>query len=372
DLSAAFHQLARYLNSPCTVVFVFDGPQKTNSKRGTTVIDRDTTVLKAYKELIHAMRFHILDAAGEADADLGVMSRYGLINGVLSDDSDLFLFGGKTVIRSPSIKNDGDTVKFYRATDIRRHSAIGLNQTQLVLFALLVGNDYDPRGLKGCGSCYALALARSHLSTELSRIAETDEPRPSHMVLQWRAHLLDELNHNTSRLLPHALPRVAADMPQSFPDLDVLRLLARPITTPLWKLQAASYGWHARMPDMGRLTELCSDYFSWDRAAIAARFEKHILPGICLRYLLQVRLLFLCSFAYLTQKIRMSTSVIVSRTPTLNPTITSYARRTGASLVPLCATSPCMTLTTHARSVWTWPPSMIGCLDPQPVPEVVR
>ena len=46
-------------------------------------------------------------------------------------------------ICSPDGHPNGDAC-FYRAVDIRRHPTEGLNTEQLVLFALLIGNDYDP------------------------------------------------------------------------------------------------------------------------------------------------------------------------------------------------------------------------------------
>jgi len=40
-----------------------------------------------------------LQAPGEAEAELAYLNRIGVIDGILSDDVDNFLFGATTVIR---------------------------------------------------------------------------------------------------------------------------------------------------------------------------------------------------------------------------------------------------------------------------------
>lgn len=148
DLIGAITSLAGYFNSPCTVVFVFDGPLKSDMKRDKAIVPRDPRVIKNYKRLLNVLGFNIWEALGEADADLGIMSKFGLANSVLSDDSDLFVLGARTVLRTR--RNDcglDDRVACYRAVNIRRHGTCGLDATQLVLLAILVGNEYEPVSL---------------------------------------------------------------------------------------------------------------------------------------------------------------------------------------------------------------------------------
>ncbi|TRM60974.1 PIN domain-like protein [Schizophyllum amplum] len=108
DLIGAITSLAGYFNSPCTVVFVFDGPLKSDMKRDKAIVPRDPRVIKNYKRLLNVLGFNIWEALGEADADLGIMSKFGLANSVLSDDSDLFVLGARTVLRTEPLMQ-GDT-----------------------------------------------------------------------------------------------------------------------------------------------------------------------------------------------------------------------------------------------------------------------
>ncbi|KAL1658404.1 hypothetical protein GGF50DRAFT_120901 [Schizophyllum commune] len=290
DLAAALYALARYLGLACTVVFVFDGPLTSSLKRKTIITPTNDKVKKAFRKLIRAVGFHIFDAKGEADADLGRMSRYGFVNGVVSDASDVFIFGAKMVIRTPNLELDGEDVHTFRAVDIRRHKEYGLDSVQLILFAVLMGNDYDQDGLSGCGLQAAISLARSYLATELIEILDAAEaPEFWHRKDQFRAAIHDEIMHNTSHLLCHPLPNVAENITSSIPNMDTVRLLARPISSDLCKIQAASEGWNAQDVDIGRLAELSVRYFGWDFDTVRLKFEEHLYRGICIQYLVTGR-----------------------------------------------------------------------------------
>lgn len=168
-----------------------------------------------------------------------------------------------------------------------------------------MGNDYDQvsfppytlttwlilvkDGVSGCGLQVALSLARSYLATELIGILDAAEaPEFWRRKDQFRAAMYDEIMHNTSRLLSHPLPHVAENISPSFPNMDTVRLLARPITSELWDIQAASEDWNAQGIDIGRLAELCVRYFSWDFDTVRSRFEEHLYWGICIQYLIAV------------------------------------------------------------------------------------
>ena len=45
------------------------------------------------------MTDHHAQALGEADAELATLSRYALVNAVVTDDPDVLLFGAKNIVR---------------------------------------------------------------------------------------------------------------------------------------------------------------------------------------------------------------------------------------------------------------------------------
>jgi Holliday junction resolvase YEN1 len=52
-----------------------------------------------FHDYFHAIFLICLQARGEAEAELAWMSREGLIDAVLTDDSDIFVFGASTILR---------------------------------------------------------------------------------------------------------------------------------------------------------------------------------------------------------------------------------------------------------------------------------
>ena len=77
---------------------------------------------------------------------------------LLSDDVDGFLFGARRIIRSFSL-NPKKSMYSYEMRDIE--SDLHLNRDKMIAVGLLLGNDYDPRGVPGIGLKRALDFVRS-------------------------------------------------------------------------------------------------------------------------------------------------------------------------------------------------------------------
>ena len=117
ELRILFFKLCRYLRSPVTLVFVFDGPQRPHVKRGKKVVHRAHQLTEEAKELITAFGFYYHQvssrhyfcyiptdvlgskAPGEAEAELAKLNAADMIDAVITDDSDAWAFGGQHVIR---------------------------------------------------------------------------------------------------------------------------------------------------------------------------------------------------------------------------------------------------------------------------------
>lgn len=101
--------------------------------------------------------FRFCKAPAEAEAELALMSSQGMLDAVLTDDSDTLLFGVRTIIRkwvfrleviasllifliifnSWSIKKDKDTVRVYNV------QSMPFERDDFILFGILLGGDYD-------------------------------------------------------------------------------------------------------------------------------------------------------------------------------------------------------------------------------------
>ncbi|KAF8232764.1 PIN domain-like protein, partial [Tricholoma matsutake] len=97
-LHALFFKLCHFLKSPVSFVFVFDRPRRPEVKHGCHIKRQDSELIKASKELIDMFRFYCHQAPAEAEAELLELNRLGLIDAIISEDNDTFVFGGKCII----------------------------------------------------------------------------------------------------------------------------------------------------------------------------------------------------------------------------------------------------------------------------------
>lgn len=85
-------------------------------------------------------------APQEAEAECAELLSRDLVDGIVTDDSDVFLFGGHRVYRH--MFNDNKVVECYLLSDLDRE--LGLDRQKLVQLAYLLGGDYAD-GLRGVG-----------------------------------------------------------------------------------------------------------------------------------------------------------------------------------------------------------------------------
>jgi Holliday junction resolvase YEN1 len=99
ELRTLFFRCCRLLQAPLLPLFVFDGPKRPAIKRGKRVGGSAHWLTQGMKNIIEAFGFEWRMAPGEAEAELAYLNSIGVIDAVLSDDVDNFLFGATLVIR---------------------------------------------------------------------------------------------------------------------------------------------------------------------------------------------------------------------------------------------------------------------------------
>ena len=94
-----------------------------------------------------------ITAPMEAEAQCAELVRLGLVDGVVTDDCDIFLFGGTRVYKN--MFNSNKFVECYLLADIEKE--LSLTRDQLIAIAHLLGSDYTD-GLPGVGPVTALEI----------------------------------------------------------------------------------------------------------------------------------------------------------------------------------------------------------------------
>ncbi|KAH9057619.1 hypothetical protein EDB87DRAFT_1018962 [Lactarius vividus] len=304
ELRTLFFRCAKLTSTPFLPLFIFDGPKRPKVKRGKRISGEKHWLVDSMKGMIEAFGFEWRMAPGEAEAELAYLNSIGIIDAVLSDDVDNFLFGAKMVIRNSSAnlsgnskhatKNadgrvDGNHSTVYTSAEILAHPSVQLTRGGLILIGLLSGGDYHPAGLARCGTGIAHGLAKCGFGDELLKATQslTRDELPDFLTT-WREDLRGELRTNSRGHLGSKKPSLAKAVPDAFPDIDVLLSYTNPIisatdagarrthTPPRWE----------REPDLGKLAHLCELHFEWGlKDTIIKRFRTVLWPSIVLRAL---------------------------------------------------------------------------------------
>ena len=106
--------------------------------------------------LIQAFDLPYIIAPFEAEAQCAVLEKLGLVDGIVTEDSDAFLFGAQSVYRN--IFNDKKFVEVYMSSDIKQE--LGLDRKELVALAYLLGSDYT-EGITGIGIVNAMEIVQA-------------------------------------------------------------------------------------------------------------------------------------------------------------------------------------------------------------------
>ncbi|XP_042502113.1 DNA repair protein UVH3 isoform X2 [Macadamia integrifolia] len=108
------------------------------------------------QELLQMFGLPYIIAPMEAEAQCAYMERSNLVDGVVTDDSDVLLFGARNVFKN--IFDDRKYVETYFMKDIE--SELGLSRDKLIRMALLLGSDYT-EGISGIGIVNAIEVAHA-------------------------------------------------------------------------------------------------------------------------------------------------------------------------------------------------------------------
>ncbi|KAI0238426.1 DNA repair protein rad2, partial [Massospora cicadina] len=197
------------------------------------------------KELLTLFGVPYIDAEGEAEAQCAELTRLGLADGVVTDDSDVFLFGGSPVYRN--LFRQSKMVEAYRLEEIERQ--LNLPRERLIQLAHLLGSDYA-EGLAGVGPVTALEILAAFPEglpqfaawwRTLSHPAPWDEPPP-----------LKKLRRQAKKLF----------LPSGFPSAIVTNAYLKPSVNS----EKRPFSWGS--PDLPGLRSFLRRHLSWSEKRV--------------------------------------------------------------------------------------------------------
>ncbi|GFU10494.1 flap endonuclease GEN homolog 1 [Nephila pilipes] len=125
-----------------------------NDNVSRSMFDR---VLNQCHDLLKSLGVPCIKSSGEAEAFCAFLCAKGIVEGVITEDSDAFLYGADTVFRDFTIDRSDAHVNMYCLKSAK--NKLHLNQRNLVALALLLGCDYV-KGVPGIGKEAALKLIK--------------------------------------------------------------------------------------------------------------------------------------------------------------------------------------------------------------------
>lgn len=199
-LSGIFYRNTNLLSEGIKLVYVFDGEApklKTNTHQkrekgrelakgryeeakqredteamrryGSQLIRLDEKMIEESKELLEAMGIPAIQAPGEGEAEAAHLNKIkNDIYATVSYDYDCLLFGAPRLIRNLASARKRRT--FSGWTEIKPElielqrvlNLLEINLDQLICLGILVGTDYNPRGILGIGQKRALEIVKKY------------------------------------------------------------------------------------------------------------------------------------------------------------------------------------------------------------------
>ncbi|KAJ5808736.1 hypothetical protein N7474_010005 [Penicillium riverlandense] len=160
-------RFAKTLNSAAPNQDAFDYEQELKQLRNQQKKDlRDADdvtqiMINECQQLLGLFGLPYITAPMEAEAQCAELVSLGLVDGIVTDDSDVFLFGGTRVYKN--MFNQSKFVECYLTSDLEKEYS--LHREKLISFAHLLGSDYT-EGIPGIGPVTALEIVTEFSSLE--------------------------------------------------------------------------------------------------------------------------------------------------------------------------------------------------------------
>jgi len=228
------------------------------------------------KRLLQLLGIPYIEAAMEAEAQCAFLSRAGIVDAVVTEDSDAFLFGASRVYRH--IFEDSKYVEEYEMDRIERN--MGLSRDKLICLGLLLGSDYSD-GVYGVGIVNATEIVEAFCRDPDPACPDTSPEREPFRGLQDFREWLDAVHlGDDPASVSDPEPRRAAFkklhinmkrnwnlLDKTFPNRHVIEAFLRPQVDTSW-LHRRRELFPNCGPDPVALRAFCHDLFGWDSAKL--------------------------------------------------------------------------------------------------------
>lgn len=215
-------------------------------------------MIEECQELLRRFGIPYITAPMEAEAQCATLQDLGLVDGIVTDDGDCFLFGGRRVFKN-MFANANKYVECYDMNDLERE--FGLDRAKMIKLALLLGSDYT-EGVTGVGPVTAMEI-----------LAEFDTPEGLTQFRDWWESVQLKSSTEPAESMSDFKKRFKRNatkifLPANFPQPEVTEAYLHPEVD----ADPTPFEWGA--PDLDAIRTYMDAMAGWDFAAT----EKVLVP----------------------------------------------------------------------------------------------
>ncbi|KAJ5163095.1 XPG/RAD2 endonuclease [Penicillium coprophilum] len=227
--------------------------QQRNERRDADEVT--TIMINECQQLLALFGLPYITAPMEAEAQCAKLVSLGLVDGIVTDDSDIFLFGGTRVYKN--MFNQSKFVECYLTSDLEKEYA--LHRQKLISFAHLLGSDYT-EGVPGIGPVTALEILTEFSSLEEFRNWWADLQMGTHNAEDPHLAFRKKFRKKASKIF----------LPPSFPDPKVDEAYLEPVVDN----DPSQFQWG--VPDLNGLRSFLMTTIGWSQE----RTDEVLVPVI--------------------------------------------------------------------------------------------
>lgn len=216
-----------------------------------------TAMIQEVQELLSCFGIPFVTAPMEAEAQCAELLNLKLVDGIITDDSDIFLFAGDNVYRK--MFQEKNYVEFYDNCTIK--DKLGLERMSLIELAHLLGSDYT-EGVKSVGPVSAIEI--------LAHFGSLQKFRDWYNESQFNEKKLAEEKGFEKSLRKKLVAKQVMLDTETFPSARVTEAYLYPVVDQ----DKTNFVWGN--PDLGQLRALLKGYVGWTKE----RSDQVLIPLI--------------------------------------------------------------------------------------------
>ncbi|OKL56381.1 hypothetical protein UA08_08194 [Talaromyces atroroseus] len=207
------------------------------------------------QQLLRLFGLPYITAPMEAEAQCAQLVSLGLVDGIVTDDSDTFLFGGTRIYKN--MFNQSKFVECFLSNDLEKEYA--LDRVKFIQFAHLLGSDYT-EGIPGVGPVTALEI--------ITEFTSLDEFRAWWLQVQMGAEIPNDPHQRFRKKFKKMASKLF--LPPSFPD----RHIDEAYLNPEVDSDTSEFQWG--VPDLNGLRKFLMATIGWSQE----RTDEVLVPVI--------------------------------------------------------------------------------------------